>query len=69
MNKQFEDLLKLYKDYIIIFNNWTNDKEDLKDYDYLVKIYLSLTELLLNNNIIEKHGFKKYKVIESGEII
>jgi hypothetical protein len=69
MNKQFEDLLELYKKYIDIFNNWTNDRETLKDYERLVNIYLWLTDILLDNNIIEKHGIKKYKVVESGEII
>lgn len=69
MNKQFEDLLKLYKEYIHIFNNWTNNRETLKDYNRLVRIYLELTDLLLDNNIIEKYGIKNYRVVESGEII
>jgi hypothetical protein len=69
MNKQFKDLLELYIKYIDIFNNWTNDRETLKDYERLVNIYLWLTDILLDNNIIEKHGIKKYKVVESGEII
>ena len=50
--QQYSDLLKLYKDYIKIFNNWTNKNVDLKDYDYLVKVYLGLTDLLLHNKII-----------------
>lgn len=69
MKKQFDDLLKLYKEYIVIFNNWTNDRETLQDYHKLVRIYLALTDLLLDNNIIEHYGIKKYRVVESGEII
>ena len=72
MNKQFEDLLELYKTFIIIFNNWEttkNEEEDLSNYIHLQKIFLNLTDLLLENNIIEKYGIKKYKVVESGEII
>lgn len=72
MNKQFEDLLELYKTFIIIFNNWKttkNEEEDLSNYIHLRKIFLNLTDLLLENNIIEKYGIKKYKVVESGEII
>lgn len=72
MNKQFKDLLELYKTFIIIFNNWEttkNEEEDLSNYIHLQKIFLNLTDLLLENNIIEKYGIKKYKVVESGEII
>ena len=69
MNKQFKDLLELYKKYIDIFNNWTNDRETLEDYNGLVRIYLELTDILEKNGIIEKYGIKKYRIIESGEII
>ena len=72
MNKQFDDLLKLYKDYIKIFNNWETTKKsdiDYANYDLLIKIFHSLTDLLVWNNIIEKEGIKHYRVIESGEII
>lgn len=67
--KQFDDLLKLYKEYIVIFNNWTNDRNTFKDYERLINIYLCITDLLIDNNIIEEYGIKKYRVIESGEII
>ncbi len=72
MNKQYEELLELYKQYIKIFNNWENtDSEDINysNYDLLVNIYHSLTDLLVSNNIIEKYGVKNYIVVESGEII
>ena len=72
MNKQYKELLELYKQYIKIFNNWENtDSEDINysNYDLLVNIYHSLTDLLVSNNIIEKYGVKNYIVIESGEII
>jgi hypothetical protein len=67
MNKQFDSLLKLYKDYIVVFNNWqtTNDS----DLEKLVRIFVYLTDILEKNEIIEKYGIKKYRVIESGEII
>lgn len=67
--KQFDDLLKLFKEYIVIFNNWTNNRETFKDYERLINIYLCITDLLIDNNIIEEFGIKKYRVIESGEII
>ena len=72
MNKQYKDLLELYKQYINIFNNWENtDSEDMNysNYDLLVRVYDCLTDLLVSNNIIENYGIKKYQVIESGEII
>lgn len=72
MNNQFNDLLKLYKEYIKIFNNWETTKNediDYANYDLLIKIFHNLTDLLVWNNIIEKEGIKHYRVIESGEII
>ena len=72
MNNQFNDLLKLYKEYIKIFNNWETTKNediDYANYDLLVKTFHSLTDLLVWNNIIEKEGLKHYRVIENGEII
>lgn len=70
--KQFDDLLKLYKDFIEIFNNWeSNDTEDknFSNYDLLARTYSNLTDLLVSNNIIERYGIKNYRVIESGEVI
>lgn len=72
MNKQFKNLLELYKTFIDIFNNWENsDSEDINysNYDLLVNVYHNLTDLLVSNNIIEKYGIKNYQVVESGEII
>ena len=72
MDKQFDDLLKLYKEYIKIFNNWESTKNkdvDYANYDLLIKIFHSLTDLLVWNNIIEKDGIKHYRVIKTGEII
>ena len=72
MEKQFDDLLKVYKDFIKIFNNWeTSKNEDLDyaNYDLLVRTYLSLTDILVWNNIIEKEGIKHYRVVKTGEII
>lgn len=72
MNRQYEDLLKVYKDYIKVFNNWETTRDTEKDYyNYgkLVNTFYNLTDLLIANNIIEKYGIKHYKVIESGEII
>ena len=72
MNKQFNDLLQLYKQFVNIFNNWENtDSEDINysNYDLLVKTYHSLTDLLVSNNVIEKYGIKNYQVVETGEII
>lgn len=72
MNKQYKDLLDLYKKYIVIFNNWETTKNEDIDYanfDLLVRIFHNLTDLLICNNIIEKEGIKHYRVIETGEII
>ena len=72
MNKQFKDLLELYKEYIKIFNNWQFSKNDDLDFfnmNRLQNIFLDLTKILVENKIIEQYGIKHYKVIESGEII
>ena len=72
MEKQFKDLLELYREYIDIFNNWQFTKDEKKDnynWTYLVRIFYNLTDILVDNNIIERYGIKHYKVIESGEII
>ena len=72
MNKQYEDLLKVYKDYVKVFNNWETTKIPKKDnynFDKLVNVFHNLTDLLISCNVIEKYGIKHYKVIESGEII
>ena len=67
--KQFDDLLKLYKEYIPIFNNWTNDRDTYEDCERLINIYLEITAILLANNVIEEYGIKNYRVVESGEIL
>ena len=70
--EQYDNLLKLYKDYVKIFNNWETTKNVNVDYynlDRLVRVFHDLTDLLLSANIIEKYGIKHYKVVESGEII
>ena len=68
-----EDLLKLYKEYIKIFNDYTplrnNEELDYNNFKHLVEIFNNLTDLLIENGIIECYGIKHYKVIESGEII
>ena len=72
MEKQFDDLLKLYKEYIDIFNSWQTTKNkdvDYANYDLLIKIFNSLTDLLVSNNIIEKASIKHYRVIKTGELI
>lgn len=72
MNKQYNDLLVLYKDFINIFNNWelTKNKElDYYSFSRLVRIFNYLTDILEQGKIIEKYGIKHYKVIESGEVI
>ena len=69
---QFQNLLTLYKDYIKIFNNWETTKDETIDQynmERLMKIYIYLTDILEKNGIIEKYGIKKYRIIESGEII
>ena len=60
-------LIKLYKEYIDIFN--TYEIVDDIDYIYLTRIYQNLTDLLVKNKIIERYGIKNYKIVESGEII
>lgn len=72
MNNQYKELLKIYKDFINVFNKWETEKIQEKDYynySKLIAIFHDLTDLLEKNNIIEKHGIKNYKVVESGEII
>ena len=72
MEKQFKDLLKLYREYIEIFNNWQFTKDEKKDnynWTYLVRILYNLTDILVDNNIIERYGIKHYKIVETGEII
>ena len=69
---QFQDLLRVYKEYIDIFNNWETTKDETIDQynmERLMKIYIYLTDILEKNGIIEKYGIKKYRIIESGEII
>lgn len=72
MKEQYKDLLKIYKDFVKVFNNWETEKEQEKDYynfSKLVSTFNNLTDLLEKNNIIEKYGIKHYRVIESKEII
>lgn len=73
MNQEYlQQLLQMLKEYIPIFNNWESTKEEEKDkynYIYLSRIYINLIDILINNNIIERYGIKKYKIIETGEII
>ena len=69
---QFQNLLTLYKDYIKIFNNWETTKDETIDQynmERLMKIYIYLTDILEKNGIIEKYGIKKYRIIESGELL
>jgi len=70
--KGIKDLLELYKQFVPIFNNWEpthNEEIDFYNYSRLVRIYNSLLDILEKGNIIEPYGIKKYKVIESGEIL
>ena len=72
MKEQYKELLRVYKDFIKVFNNWETEKIQEKDYynfSKLVATFNNLTDLLEKNNIIEKYGIKNYKVIENGEII
>ena len=72
MDKQFDDLLKIYKEYIGIFNNWESTKKaevDAANYNLLINIFHNFTDLLIWNNVIEKDGIKHYKVIKTGEKI
>jgi hypothetical protein len=72
MEKQFKNLLWLYKEYIKIFNNWETYKKDNKDYanlEDLVCVFHKITDILVRNGIIECYGIKHYRVIETGEII
>ena len=69
---QFQDLLRVYKEYIDIFNNWETTKDETIDQynmERLMKIYIYLTDILEKNGIIEKYGIKKYRIIESGELL
>lgn len=63
-----EKLLKIYKEYIEFFNNY-NFNGVLKNENDIINIYYSLTDFLEKNNIIEKHGIKKHKIVKTGEII
>lgn len=72
MEKQFKNLLWLYKEYIKIFNNWETYKKDNKDYanlEDLMCVFNKITDILIRNGIIEDYGLKHYRVIETGEII
>lgn len=72
MEEQFDELLKIYKDFVRVFNNWKTTKNndiDYANYDLLIKTYHSLTDLLVWNNVIEKEGIKHYIVVKTGEII
>ena len=69
---QFQDLLRVYKEYIDIFNNWETTKDETIDQynmERLMKIYIYLTDILEKNGIIEKYGIKKYRIRESGELL
>lgn len=74
MNKkeQYNILLELLKQFKDIFNNWEIEKNEEKanfEYERLARIYLDIIDILINANIIEKYGIKKYKIIENGELI
>lgn len=62
-----ERLVSLYKEFVYIFD-YLEGMEDM-DYVYMTRIYQNLTDFMVKNNIIEKHGIKNYKIVESGEII
>lgn len=72
MNKQYEDLLILYKKFNEVFNRWetTKIKEvDYYNFDKLVNIWSNLTDILEYNGVIEKQGIKHYRVVKTKEVI
>lgn len=64
---KMNDLLKIYKDYIKVFN-YTRVSE-VKDFGDMVDVFQKLTDILEKNNVIRKHDLKHYEVIKTGEII
>ena len=72
MSEQNKKMLQLYKDFVVIFNNWETTKEEKRDYynySRLVKIFNCILDILENEKVIEDYGIKYHKVIETGEII
>ena len=72
MDKQYEDLLILYKKFNEVFNKWETTKINEVDYynfDKLVNIWSNLTDILEYNGVIEKQGIKHYRVVKTKEVI
>ena len=61
------DFLRVYKDYIKVFNYLSPSK--VEDFEDIVDIFVKMTNVLEKNNVIKKHDLKHYEVIKTGEII
>lgn len=61
------DFLRVYKDYIKVFNSLS--PSEVEDFADIVDIFIKMTNVLEKNNIIKKYGLKHSQVIKTGEII
>lgn len=67
IEKQFNDLTELYKQFVNIFNEWHwsyNEEEDFYNMNKIQNIYFLWSDLLEHNGKIKKNGIKGYIYIE-----